>query len=450
MSKPTTSTPDGQAASADLKQCVSCFELKPLSEFRRRSGRRAGANARRGICRQCRAALLPAESGGADRDDTPAVAAQPADAGLPAGGFADGPAPGGKRGRRRRGLPAAAPEAALDEAAALTAAPEEAPRPARKRRRRRGGQPAPEATQPEPAAALAAPEAPAAPLAEAGAPKRKRRGRRSRGAAAGAAAQGAAVAASPAQQQPAAAEPPQAEAPAAPLASPGAPKRKRRGRRKRRGAAAGAAAAPQAREAAALPAAPAPSARQAAPQPLPAAAAVVAARPPQPAPRPAAMAGEPAARPQARGSARARQAAPGGAARGIDPHDASLLQATREGYVRMRGRTDKGRGWYQEIDLEMAVTLVRERAAVVVNRHTIRRLLSNRDFRMMILNRDKYTCYFCGEYGDTIDHLLPRSKGGHTTPDNCVCACNLCNQTKANRDLDEFVAAGIPVKPLEE
>ncbi|WP_254639322.1 HNH endonuclease, partial [Cohnella sp. GbtcB17] len=160
-------------------------------------------------------------------------------------------------------------------------------------------------------------------------------------------------------------------------------------------------------------------------------------------------AGEAAPRVQPRGSARARATAPGGSARGIDPHDASQLQATREGFVRMRGRTDKGRGWYQEIDLEMAVTLVREHAAVVVNRHTIRRLLSNRDFRMMILNRDKYTCYFCGDYGDTIDHLLPRSKGGHTTPDNCVCACNLCNQTKANRDLDEFVAAGIPVKPLE-
>ncbi|MBB6669821.1 HNH endonuclease [Cohnella nanjingensis] len=110
----------------------------------------------------------------------------------------------------------------------------------------------------------------------------------------------------------------------------------------------------------------------------------------------------------------------------------------------MRGRTDKGRQWYQEIDLEMAATLVKERAAIVVNRHTIRRLFSNKDFRSMILTRDRYTCYFCGEYGDTIDHLLPRSKGGHTTPDNCVCACNLCNQTKANRDLDEFISAGIP------
>jgi hypothetical protein len=67
------------------------------------------------------------------------------------------------------------------------------------------------------------------------------------------------------------------------------------------------------------------------------------------------------------------------------------------------------------------------------------RLFSNKDFRKYILTRDHYTCYFCGEYGDTIDHLLPRAKGGHTTPDNCVCACNVCNQSKADKDLEQFM-----------
>jgi hypothetical protein len=125
-----------------------------------------------------------------------------------------------------------------------------------------------------------------------------------------------------------------------------------------------------------------------------------------------------------------------------DPLDASSLMPSRHGLIRMRGRTDKGHRWQQEIDLELAVTLVREKAAVLVNRHTIRRLFSNKDFRRYILMRDKHTCHFCGEYGDTIDHLLPRAKGGHTTPDNCVCACMVCNQSKADRDLEEFVGAG--------
>ncbi len=119
--------------------------------------------------------------------------------------------------------------------------------------------------------------------------------------------------------------------------------------------------------------------------------------------------------------------------------DLSVLRPTRRGIVHMRGRTDKGRRWHQETDLETAITLVKEYAAVVVNRHTIRRLYSNRSFRKYILERDHYTCYFCGGPGDTIDHLLPRARGGHTTPLNCVCACNLCNQAKADHDLNDFI-----------
>jgi hypothetical protein len=125
------------------------------------------------------------------------------------------------------------------------------------------------------------------------------------------------------------------------------------------------------------------------------------------------------------------------------PLDASSLKPTRMGFIRMRGKSDNGRRWYQEVDPELAITLVRERAAVVVNRNTIRRLFANKEFRRFILDRDNYTCHFCKQYGDTIDHLLPRAKGGHTTPDNCVCACNECNQSKADRDLDEFM--GVPV-----
>jgi hypothetical protein len=120
-------------------------------------------------------------------------------------------------------------------------------------------------------------------------------------------------------------------------------------------------------------------------------------------------------------------------------NDASLLKPTRQGTIWMRGRTDKGRRWHQEIELELAKTLVKERAAVLVNRHTIRRLYSNRDFRQYILGRDNHTCYFCGQYGETIDHMLPRAKGGHTTPDNCVCACNECNQSKADQDIEAFM-----------
>src|SRR5690606_6965854 len=97
--------------------------------------------------------------------------------------------------------------------------------------------------------------------------------------------------------------------------------------------------------------------------------------------------------------------------------------------------------WYQETDLDTALTLVKERAAIVVNRHTIKRVYSNKSFRRFILERDQYTCFFCGQPGSTIDHLLPRAKGGHTTPVNCVCACNECNQNKADQHLEDFIGS---------
>lgn len=127
----------------------------------------------------------------------------------------------------------------------------------------------------------------------------------------------------------------------------------------------------------------------------------------------------------------------------LDPEDARELRANRNGMIRMRGKTDRGRRWQQEIELELAVTLVKEHMAIVVNRNTILRLFGNKEFRIYILKRDKYTCFFCGRHGDTIDHVLPRAKGGHTTPVNCVCACNECNQSKADRDADEFMNANM-------
>jgi len=122
-----------------------------------------------------------------------------------------------------------------------------------------------------------------------------------------------------------------------------------------------------------------------------------------------------------------------------DPQDSNVLIPSAQGMILMRGHSDKGRRWHQEVTLELAVILVKEHAAVVVNRRTIRRLYSNKDFRSCILKRDQNICHFCGLYGDTIDHLLPRAKGGHTTPVNCVCACNLCNQTKADQYVEEFM-----------
>ncbi|MBP1156560.1 MULTISPECIES: HNH endonuclease [unclassified Paenibacillus] len=120
---------------------------------------------------------------------------------------------------------------------------------------------------------------------------------------------------------------------------------------------------------------------------------------------------------------------------------ASLLRQDRQGIIRMKGKSNNGRRWIQDIDWSLAVLLVEERAAIVLNPYMIRRLYSNDDFRRMIMQRDGYSCYYCGGYGDTIDHIVPKSKGGHTTPVNCVCSCYFCNQNKADQDAERFIGA---------
>lgn len=121
------------------------------------------------------------------------------------------------------------------------------------------------------------------------------------------------------------------------------------------------------------------------------------------------------------------------------PGAGRLLRQDRDGLIRMKGRSKNGKRWVQDIDWALAVLLVEERAAVVLTPYMIRRLYSNDDFRLMILERDRFTCRYCGEYGDTIDHIVPRAKGGHTTPVNCVCSCYACNQSKADQDAEEFI-----------
>jgi 5-methylcytosine-specific restriction endonuclease McrA len=47
--------------------------------------------------------------------------------------------------------------------------------------------------------------------------------------------------------------------------------------------------------------------------------------------------------------------------------------------------------------------------------------------------RDGGRCAYCGRPGNSVDHILPRSRGGDTTWENTVVACNPCNNRKRDR-----------------
>lgn len=54
-----------------------------------------------------------------------------------------------------------------------------------------------------------------------------------------------------------------------------------------------------------------------------------------------------------------------------------------------------------------------------------------------VMLRDKHTCAFCAGKATTIDHVIPRSRGGTNRWDNTVAACSPCNGRKGNRTPEE-------------
>ncbi|GAA2994496.1 HNH endonuclease [Actinokineospora diospyrosa] len=58
--------------------------------------------------------------------------------------------------------------------------------------------------------------------------------------------------------------------------------------------------------------------------------------------------------------------------------------------------------------------------------------------RAGLMHRDRYRCAYCGGRAETIDHVVPRSRGGQHTWQNCVACCARCNHRKADKMLSEL------------
>ncbi len=60
-----------------------------------------------------------------------------------------------------------------------------------------------------------------------------------------------------------------------------------------------------------------------------------------------------------------------------------------------------------------------------------------RAIRELILHRDLNLCGYCGAFADTVDHILPKSRGGNNHPKNLIAACRHCNYSKNDRTPEE-------------
>ncbi len=69
--------------------------------------------------------------------------------------------------------------------------------------------------------------------------------------------------------------------------------------------------------------------------------------------------------------------------------------------------------------------------------------------RAALMHRDRLRCAYCGGKADTVDHVVPRSRGGEHSWENCVAACGPCNHRKADRLLTElgWTLHAVPLPP---
>ena len=84
----------------------------------------------------------------------------------------------------------------------------------------------------------------------------------------------------------------------------------------------------------------------------------------------------------------------------------------------------------QEVDIPVVVRLMRYvkvpyRATVPLTRKAV-------------FARDGGRCVYCGASATSLDHVIPKSRGGPHTWDNVVSACSRCNHLKADRGVAEL------------
>jgi 5-methylcytosine-specific restriction endonuclease McrA len=116
-----------------------------------------------------------------------------------------------------------------------------------------------------------------------------------------------------------------------------------------------------------------------------------------------------------------------GHARAVDPRDFNTYDF--ESWLGLGAELSGER--IRGVNVSLAVPEI-----VVLNSYDGRQSRGVKLSRRNILERDEFTCQYCGKHLDaarlTVDHVIPRSRGGQTSWENVVAACNRCNDRKGD------------------
>ncbi len=63
----------------------------------------------------------------------------------------------------------------------------------------------------------------------------------------------------------------------------------------------------------------------------------------------------------------------------------------------------------------------------------------NKYLAKKIIIESEYTCFYCCNFGDTVDHEIPQAKGGLWVENNLRCCCKWCNSKKSDMESEEFI-----------
>ncbi len=78
---------------------------------------------------------------------------------------------------------------------------------------------------------------------------------------------------------------------------------------------------------------------------------------------------------------------------------------------------------------------------MVQGKHDPRLTRQYKKARLLVLSRDGYTCAYCGQDADTVDHVQSIKSGGDPVSlENLIACCKRCNSAKGSRSQGVFLA----------